>query len=84
MAEKRVLFLLFQSCGNPRFSPFAKGTEGLQSTRRADLMRKLFEFSTLAWKVLPEEKGPKLILEKGPENIIEKYELQNEKWNIPV
>ena len=76
MAEKKVLFLLFQSCGHPRFSPFVKGMRGLQDSRRADLMKRLFEFSTLVWKVLLEEKGPKLILEKG---LIEDMDVRNRR-----
>jgi len=41
--------------------------------KRAYLMRRLFQFSNLTWKVLLEEEGPKLVLEKGPvKNIREK------------
>ncbi len=66
MAEERVPFLLFQSCGNPRFSPFAKGgMKGIQDSRGAYLMKRLFQFSSLIWKVSLEADGPKLVLEKG-------------------
>ena len=66
MAEERIPFLLFQSCGNPRFSPFIKGrTRGVQDSRRAHLMKRLFQFSNLIWKVSLEAEGPKLVLEKG-------------------
>jgi predicted RNA-binding protein with PUA domain len=39
-------------------------------SKRAHLMKRLFQFSNLTWRVSLKEEGPKLILEKGPmENI---------------
>ena len=35
-------------------------------SKRAYLMRRLFQFSNLVWKISPENEGPKLIFEKGP------------------
>jgi hypothetical protein len=76
MAEEGVPLLLFQSCAfsqnhsgkeTSKNSPFHKGgAEGFMGSKRAHLMRRLFQFSNLTWKVLLEKEGPKLVLEKGP------------------
>jgi hypothetical protein len=95
MAEEGVPLLLFQSGAfsqnhsgkeTSKNSTFHKeGMGGAMGSKRAHLMRRLFQFSNLTWKVLLEEEGPKLVLEKGPvENIREKCKLQNEKWKIPI
>jgi hypothetical protein len=64
MASKGVPFLLFQS--NPPSPPLRKGGEGgLMSSKRAYLMRRLFQFSDEAWRVDLDGEGPKMILEKG-------------------
>ena len=92
MAEEGIPLLLFQSCafsqnhsGKEMSKRSSCGAEGFMGAKRAHLMRRLFQFSNLTWKVLLEEEGPKLVLEKGPiENIREKCKLQNEKWKIPI
>ena len=53
MAGKGIPFLLFQ-------------TDVPSGSKRAYLMRRLFQFSNLVWKISPESEGPKLIFEKGP------------------
>ena len=35
------------------------------SSKRAYLMRRLFQFSNEAWRIDLDEEGPKMILEKG-------------------
>ena len=83
MAGEGIPFFLFQSYvfsedysgrgkgRNPPFPPVAKGgVGGLMNSKRADLMRRLFQVSNLVWKVHPDEQGPKVFLEKGlTENI---------------
>ena len=82
MASEGVPFLLFQS--NPPTPPLRKGREGgFMSSKRAYLMRRLFQFSNETWRVDLDEEGPKMILEKGfALNIIENCKLQNEKCNF--
>jgi hypothetical protein len=64
MAARGVPFLLFQS--NLPILPLRKGGEGgFMSSKRAYLMRRLFQFSNEAWRIDLDEKGPKMILEKG-------------------
>jgi hypothetical protein len=64
MASKGVPFLLFQS--NPPSPPLRKGGEGgFMSSKRAYLMRRLFQFANEAWRIDLDEEGPKMILEKG-------------------
>ncbi len=71
LAEEGVSFFLFQSLLPPR-------------SRRAHLMKELFQFSHLAWKISLDDEGPRVMMEKGPElNIIENCKMQNEKWKIP-
>jgi len=65
MAMKGVPFLLFQPSvfSNP---PFPKGgLRGLKDLKRAYLMKKLFQFSNLVWKISLEDQEPKVILEKN-------------------
>jgi len=38
---------------------------GVMDSKRVYLMRKLFEFSNLVWRVDLEDEGPKVVLEKG-------------------
>jgi hypothetical protein len=52
MASKGVPFLLFQS-------------SGFSDSKRAYLMRRLFQFSNEVWRVDLDGEGPKMILEKG-------------------
>ena len=79
MAGAGIPFFLFQShtfSKNPPFPPFAKnppfpplakgGKGGLKGSKRTYLMKRLFQFSNLVWKISLETEGPKLILEKGP------------------
>jgi hypothetical protein len=64
MAARGVPFLLFQS--NPPNPPLRKGGwGGFMSSKRVYLMRRLFQFSNEAWRIDLDEKGPKIILEKG-------------------
>ena len=59
MAEEGVPFFLFQSLINP----MRKG--GLGVSKRARLMNRLLQFSTMVWRITLEDEGPKAILEKG-------------------
>jgi len=81
MASEGVPFLLFQSSGFSENPPFAKGGLGeLRNSKRAYLMRRLFQFSNLVWRISLDEEEPRMILEKGfALNIIENCKLQNEK-----
>jgi len=53
LAAEGIPFFLFQSFPSPH-------------SRRAYLMRKLFQFADLVWRVSLEDQGPKVTLEKGP------------------
>ena len=77
MAGEGVPFFLFQSHA---FSQHHSGKEisknpkgrmaGWMGAKRTYLMKRLFQFSNLAWKISLEDDEPKLILEKGlTENI---------------
>ncbi len=61
MAAGGVPFLLFQS--HPPSPSLRKG-EGMGS-KRAYLMRRLFQFSNEAWRIDLDKEGSKMILEKG-------------------
>jgi len=64
IASGGVPFLLFQSY--PPSSLLRKGGEGgWMSSKRAYLMRRLFQFSNEAWRIDLDEEGPKMILKKG-------------------
>jgi len=64
MSSIGIPFFLFQS--NPPNPPLRKGGEGgLMSSKRAYLMRRLFQFSNEAWRVDLDGEEPKMILEKG-------------------
>jgi hypothetical protein len=67
IASGGVPFLLFQSSVLSENSPsFPKGRMGgVRDSKRAYLMRRLFQFSNEAWRIDLDEKGPKMILEKG-------------------
>jgi hypothetical protein len=52
MALRGVPFLLFQPNGFP-------------DSKRVYLLRRLFQFSNLVWKVSLEDQGPQVVLEKG-------------------
>jgi hypothetical protein len=57
-----------------------RGTRGLGDSKRVFLVGRLFQISTLVWRIHWEEEGAKLVLEKSIEpNIIENFKLQNEK-----
>jgi len=65
MAMKGVPFLLFQPSifSNP---PFTKGgLGGLKDLKRAYLMKRLFQFSNLVWRISLEDQEPQVVLEKG-------------------
>ena len=96
MAGAGIPFFLFQShtfsknppfppfAKNPPFPPLAKGGRGdLRGSKRAYLMRRLFQFSNLVWKISLETEGPKLILEKGlTENVGDQGLEVN--WKVPI
>jgi hypothetical protein len=52
MALRGVPFLLFQP-------------NGFSDSKRVYLLRRLFQFSNLVWKVSLEDQGPQVVLEKG-------------------
>jgi len=69
MAMDRVSFFLFQP--NPPFTKVGTtrnrgGSGGLVNSKRAFLARRLFQISTLVWRIHWEEEGAKLVLEKSP------------------
>ena len=70
LTAEGIPFLLFQSFLSPH-------------SRRYYLMRKLFQFSNLIWRVHLDDEGPKVMLEKAPKNINENCKLQNEKCKFP-
>ncbi|MGO8987774.1 MAG: hypothetical protein ACLQHW_02740 [bacterium] len=84
MVSEGVPFLLFQSSGFSENPPFAKGgLGGLRNSKRVYLMKRLFQFSNLVWRISLEDKEPRMILEKGfALNIIENCKLQNEKYKF--
>jgi hypothetical protein len=59
MAEEGIPFFLFQSFAN------LMGRGGSGVSKRACLMKRLLQFSTMVWKISLEDEGPKVILEKG-------------------
>jgi len=65
MAMERVPFLLFQPSVflNPTFTKGEIG--GLKNSKRTHLLRRLFQFSNLVWKISLEDQEPKVILEKN-------------------
>jgi len=78
MASRGVPFLLFQSSGFSENPPFAKGGRrrpeadygagrlgGSRNSKRAYLVRRLFQFCNEAWRIDLDKEGPKMILEKG-------------------
>ncbi len=82
MASKGVPFLLFQS--NPSDPSLRKGEEGgFMSSKKAYLIKRLFQFSNLVWRISLEDEEPRMILEKDfALNITENCKLQNEKCNF--
>jgi hypothetical protein len=76
MAGEGVPLFLLQSFANASFNKggnwrpepaYGAGQMGgLKGSKRAYLMKQLFQFSNLVWKISMENEGPKLILEKGP------------------
>jgi hypothetical protein len=88
MAVGGIPFFLFQP--NPPNPPLVKGGEGgFMSSKKAYLMKRLFQFSNLVWRISLDDQGPKVVLEKGLAlNIIENCKLQNanleEKILLPV
>ena len=64
IATEGTPFLLFQP--NPPHPPFAKGrTGGLKDSKRMYLMKRLFQFSDLVWRICMEDQEPQIILEKS-------------------
>jgi len=65
MALKGIPFLLFQPNGFSENPPVTKGgVGGLMSSRRAYLMRRLFQFANEVWRISLEDQEPKIVLEK--------------------
>jgi len=80
IASERVPFLLFQSSEFSESPPFAKGGLGeLRNSKRAYLMRRLFQFSNLVWRIDLEEEELKLTLEKRP---AEKFQIADRRLQI--
>ena len=82
MAIEGTPFLLFQPNSSPlparRQAPNragsgqagAKGgTGGLKDAKRMHLMKRLFQFSDLVWRICLDDQGTKMILEKGIEMV---------------
>jgi hypothetical protein len=70
LAEEGVPFFLFQSLISSH-------------SKRAYLMKRLFQFAHLVLRIGPGDEGPKVTLEKGPkQNIIENCKIQSEKWKF--
>jgi hypothetical protein len=38
---------------------------GFKDLKRTDLMKRLFQFSTLVWRISLEDQEPQVVLEKG-------------------
>jgi len=77
MASGGVPFLLFQP--NLPSPPLRKGRErGFMSSKRAYLMRRLFQFSNVVWRISLDEE-PQIVLEKG---LIEKCQILSTKSQI--
>jgi hypothetical protein len=70
LAAEGIPFFLFQ-----RLIP--------SNSRRTYLMKKLFQFSSLVWKISLEDQRPTLRMEKGPKHFNENCKLQNEKCKFP-
>jgi hypothetical protein len=63
IAAEGTPFLLFQP--NPPHPPFGKvGMGGLKDSKRMYLMKRLFQFSDLVWRICMEDQEPKVVLEK--------------------
>jgi hypothetical protein len=70
MTAEKIPFLIFESPVNPR-------------SKRSYLMKRLFKFSDLVWKMEFEDQEPKMILEKGlAQKISENCKLQNGNCEI--
>jgi hypothetical protein len=88
MAMDRVSFFLFQP--NPPFTKVGTtrnrgGSGGLVNSKRAFLERRLFQISTLVWRIHWEEEGAKLVLEKGVNSVIPvKTGIQVKKFGFPA
>ncbi len=82
MASEGVPFLLFQS--NPSDPSLRKREEGgFMSSKKAYLIKRLFQFSNLVWRISLDDEEPRMILEKDfALNITENCKLQNEKCNF--
>jgi hypothetical protein len=75
MALKGIPFFLFQPSGFSGNTPFSEGGVGrLRESKRVYLIKRLFEFSNLVWKLSLEDQEPKAILERESGlNIIENF-----------
>ncbi len=77
MVLRGVPFFLFQPSGSSVNTPFREGRVWrLRESKRAYLIRRLFEFSHLVCRLSLEDQEPKVVLEKGSGlNVIENYKL---------
>ena len=65
MAEGGIPFFLFQPSAFSKNFPFSKGgVGGSKGSKRAYLMRRLFQFSNEVWRISLEDQEPRLFLEK--------------------
>ena len=79
MALKGIPFLLFQPNGFSENPPVTKGgVGGLMSSRRAYLMRRLFQFANEVWRISLEDQEPRVVLEKG----LTELQITNRKLQI--
>jgi hypothetical protein len=82
LSMEGVPFFFFQPSDFFSFRPFPRG-RGLRDSKRGYLAKRLSQFSNPVWRIDWDDKGPKMILEKGSVlNIIENCKLQNEKCNF--
>jgi len=77
MALRGIPFFLFQPSGFSGNTPFSEGGAGrLRDSKRVYLIKRLFEFSNLVWKLSLEDQEPKVVLERESGlNIIENCKL---------
>jgi hypothetical protein len=62
MAVGGIPCFLFQP--NPPNPPLVEG--GFMSSKKAYLMKRLFQFSNLVWRISLDDQGPRVVMEKSP------------------
>ena len=89
MATEGTPFLLFQPSPFPLPSCRQAGAKGraggLKDSKRMYLMKRLFQFSDLVWKIDLDDQGTKMILEKGIEMLshCERSEISRDCFVVP-